>query len=205
MRIDASAIILAGGQSRRMGHQKALLPFGAETIIERLMAKLSPAFGELIVVAAPRGALPDDLAGVTAGRDIRLIRDPQAFAGPAPALVRGLCAANYPTAFVCSCDLPLLQPELALALCAMIEGYDAVVPEVAAQGHPLCAAYRAGVARAIAAIAAGGEARLNAIVKQLVTRRATAAELRNVDPDLRSFLNVNTPADYARTLALAGF
>jgi molybdopterin-guanine dinucleotide biosynthesis protein A len=205
MRIDASAIILAGGESRRMGRQKALLPFGAETIIERLMAELSAAFGELIVVAAPRGALLDDLAAITAGRDISLIRDPEAFAGPAPALVRGLGAARYATAFVCSCDLPLLQVELALALCAMIDGYEAVVPEIAAQSHPLCAAYRAKVGPAIAAIVADGEARLNAIVKQLVTRRATEAELRTVDPDLRSLLNVNTPADYARALALAGF
>jgi molybdopterin-guanine dinucleotide biosynthesis protein A len=203
----ASAIILAGGRSSRMGQPKAALRFGPATIIERLIAELYPAFDELIVVAAPSATetfAADELLRVWLPR-IRLLRDADTFAGPVPALIHGLRAARNPLAFVCSCDLPLIRAKVARALCTMTGDFDVVVPAIAGKSQPLCAAYRQTAADKIEDLARRGNSRLTAIVDQLDCRRIAEAELQRIDPDLRSFLNVNTPADYARALAAAGF
>lgn len=198
-----SAIILAGGKSSRMGRPKAALPFGATTILERILAELRSRFDELIVVAAPAESEPfpvDNMIRNVPGAI--LVRDEEPWAGPADALVRGLEAATHEIAFVCSCDLPLLRAEVARALCEMIGGYDAAVPQVGARFQPLCAAYSRLTRDAVAAFAS--ERRLTAIVARLNLRIVRESELRALDPDLRSFLNVNTPASYARAVDLAG-
>jgi molybdopterin-guanine dinucleotide biosynthesis protein A len=204
---DASAIILAGGQSRRMGRPKAALPFGDATLLDRLIAELVPNFAEVIVVAAPRGGAALTVETIVARWDeqVTLLHDEAAFAGPVPALLRGLRAAHQATVFVCSCDLPLLRAQVADRLCLLSAGFDAAIPVIAGRSQPLCAAYRRGAAERLEALARAGESRLTTITARLAVRRVAAAELYLADPDLRSFLNVNTPEDYARALALAGF
>jgi molybdenum cofactor guanylyltransferase len=190
-----------------MGRPKAALPFGDGTILDRLIAELIPAFAEIIVITAPREVTPDAMGAIVArwGNRIIVLHDHEAFAGPVPALIRGLRAARQATVFACSCDLPLLRVRVATTLCAMIDGFDAVIPTIAGRSQPLCAAYRPAAAPRIEAFAQAGEARLTALAERLALRRVAEAEMTLVDPDLRSFLNVNTPADYARARALAGF
>jgi molybdenum cofactor guanylyltransferase len=220
-----SAVILAGGRSSRMGLPKAALPFGRSTILERLIDTLSGAFAEIIVVAAPLRDEPfsidrtlqaranrTDRAAATdpINRDdlVNLIieRDDAAFEGPVRALRRGLARSQGEIVFACSCDLPLLRPELASALCAMlIEGDDALIPQIGGMLQPLCAAYRRQrAAAALAAMETAGEKRLTIIAERLKVRTLDVTALRKIDPDLRSFLNVNTADDYARALRLAG-
>ena len=187
-----------------MGRAKAALPFGATTILERIVTELRRRFDEIIVVAAPADAEPfpvDPIIRRVPG--VILVRDEDSYAGPAAALVRGLAAATHEVVFACSCDLPLISAELAHALCGMIEGYDAVIPEVGARLQPLCAAYRRSSRSAIAA-ASVSERRLTAIVSPLDLHIVREPELRALDPDLRSFLNVNTPESYTHALRLAG-
>jgi molybdopterin-guanine dinucleotide biosynthesis protein A len=205
----ASAIILAGGRSSRMGRAKPALPFGQVTILQRIIAELRLVFDDVIVVSAPALAEafdPNELVSGTTG--VRLIRDEVEYAGPAVALARGLVVARNEISFVCSCDLPLLRAEVAQALCdwlrEMPASCAAVIPEISGRLQPLAAAYRSTCGPIIAAIAADGESRLTAITMRLNTRQAGEAELRRLDPELLSFLNVNTPEDYARALRLAG-
>lgn len=203
---QASALIIAGGQSSRMGRPKAALPFGSTTILERIAAELAGAFDDVIVVAAAREweTYPaESVLGATVA-SVRIVRDEIAWAGPVLALVRALEAARNETAFVCSCDLPLLRADVARMLCATIDGYDAVIPEIGGRLQPLCAAYKRSAHAAIAAAAANGERRLTSVAASLNFRRASEAEIRLVDPQLHSFLNINTPDDYARALELAG-
>jgi molybdopterin-guanine dinucleotide biosynthesis protein A len=190
-----------------MGRPKAALPFGNATILDRLITELSPAFAELIVVAAPAEVESADMGEILARWEdrIRLIRDREAFNGPVAAVIRGLRAAQHPIVFACSCDLPLLRSSVALKLCAMIGELDAAIPEIAGKSQPLYAAYRRRSADLIEAITGEGESRLTAITGRLKVRRADAAELRVIDPELHSFVNVNTPDDFARALEIAGF
>jgi molybdopterin-guanine dinucleotide biosynthesis protein A len=202
----ASAIILAGGRSTRMGVAKAALGFGEVTLLERIVVELIPAFDEIVVVAAPIGHESFGVAETLQrfGGQVKLVRDGAAFAGPAPALVEGLRAIRHAIAFVCSCDLPLLRVSVAQALTAVIGGCDAVIPQVAGRAQPLCAAYRRSSAELMDSALQQGESSLTAITRRLNTRRVDGEDLRGSDPELLSFVNVNTPEDYARALRLAG-
>jgi molybdopterin-guanine dinucleotide biosynthesis protein A len=200
-----SALILAGGKSSRMGRAKAALPFGGVTILERILAELGKGFEKIVVIAARADSESYPVERMISGASgVVLLRDEDSYAGPVAALVRGLEAASGDTVFACSCDLPLLRVEVARFLCDRIDGFDAAIPRVDGSAQPLCAAYRRSSREAIEVIAAGGERRLTAIVSRLNARTVTEAELRPLEPDLRSFLNTNTPEDYARALALAG-
>ena len=218
-----------------MGLPKAALPFGASTILERLIDALSGGFAEIIVVAAPLSDEPFSidhalkrrvdanfeavasgvLSGISANLKHRtnliIERDEAAFAGPVGALRRGLDRARGAIAFACSCDLPLLRSDLAVALCAMLSGgavpetpYDAAIPSIEGFTQPLCAAYRREPAiAALLAMEAEDERRLTRLADRLNVNVVDEVSLRAFDTDLRSFLNVNTADDYARALRLA--
>jgi molybdopterin-guanine dinucleotide biosynthesis protein A len=193
-----SAIVLAGGRSSRMGSPKAQLRYGTQTLLERTLSELRAAFNDIVVVAAPAG-----IGGAVENpRDVTIIRDEREYEGPLPALPRGLRAIGNDAAFVCSCDLPLLKSEVARSLCAMLDSYDAVIPEIVGLAQPLHAVYRKRCAAAIDAMVARGEKRLTRAVESLSVRKVNESELRSIDPELQSFLNVNTPEDYARALGL---
>jgi len=187
-----------------MGQPKAALGFGESTILERIVAELHRIFSDIVVMAAPANAeafaIEDLLRGSPA--EVRLIRDQRAYQGAAVALARGLACMRHDIAFACSCDLPLLRAEVASALCAMLSGHDAVVPEIDGKLQPLCAAYRRRVRAQIEAQIVSGERRLSQIVDRLNLYRPGAAEMRRYDPELRSLLNVNTAEDYALVLAM---
>jgi molybdopterin-guanine dinucleotide biosynthesis protein A len=216
-----------------MGLPKAALPFGASTILERLIDALSGGFAEIIVVAAPLSdepfsidhtlkrridanfeadaALPGISANLKYHTNLIIERDEAAFAGPVGALRRGLDRARGAIAFACSCDLPLLRSDLAVALCAMLSGgavpetpYDAAIPSIKGFTQPLCAAYRREPAiAALLAMEAEDERRLTRLADRLNVNVVDEVPLRAFDTDLRSFLNVNTADDYARALRLA--
>jgi molybdopterin-guanine dinucleotide biosynthesis protein A len=181
-----------------MGRPKAELRFGANTLLERVVAELRQSFPEIVLVTSPAG-LPK------AGRlvEVRVVRDEREHEGPLRALALGLGAIRNDCAFVCGCDSPFLRAELASSLCAMLEHYDGVVPEIAGLVQPLHAVYRKRCIAAINRMIAAGEARLAQVVQVLSVRKVGEQELRALDPELLSFLNVNTPEDYQRALRLA--
>jgi molybdopterin-guanine dinucleotide biosynthesis protein A len=200
----ASAVILAGGRSARMGRPKATLPFGAVSMLERMVAELPHGFTELIIVAAPATDETFSVEDLISSYPVRVVRDEHRWGGPAAALARGLAAARNDIVFACSSDLPLLTVEVACAVCAMVGDHDAAVPEIGGRLQPLCAAYHRRCATLIAAGEAAGERRLIELVARLDLRRISEEEMRTIDPELRCCLNVNTPADYERALAIAG-
>jgi molybdenum cofactor guanylyltransferase len=202
--LSASTIILAGGQSRRMGKPKAALKFGNCTVLERLIAELRDGFDDILIIAAPEQSetFPIEHLLRTAPSSVRLLRDRTAYQGAAVALPQGLAAARHEVAFVCSCDLPLLRAELVNALREMLDGYEAVIPEIDGDPQPLCAIYRRGVAAEIEKQLASGERRLTRIVSNLNAYRPVESQLRQIDSELLSFVNVNTPEDYSQALAL---
>jgi molybdenum cofactor guanylyltransferase len=205
MEAPMSAIILAGGQSRRMGRPKAMLELGGTTILARIVSELAKACEEIVVVTAPlavQSFLIEEALGATSAM-VRIVRDETAYAGAAIALVKGLRAVRNQVAFVCSCDVPLVRAATARALCQILDRHDAVVPEIQGNPQPLCAVYRKRVAEPMSREIDKGERRLTAIAASLNSSRPGESELSAIDPGLRSFLNVNTPDDYARALRLA--
>ena len=198
---EAGAIVLVGGRSSRMGQPKAALDFGGVPLLTRIVIELKARFDEVVIVAAPmsEGQPRIEIPG------LKIVHDESAFAGPLDALRRGLDVLDHDIAFACSCDLPLLSSYVAAQLVAMLQDYDAVIPEVGGKLQPLHAVYRKRCARAIVALEASGEKRLTASAGAINARRVGDSELREIDPELRSFFNVNTPEEYREALRVAGF
>ena len=185
-----------------MGQPKFALRLGELTLIERIIARLRPAFDDIVIVAAPEAeaiAMPK-LDAVT------VVRDESAYAGPVEALARGLRAARHDAIFACSCDLPMLRADVASWMVSLLESceeYDAAVARVGGRIQPLHAAYRRRCAAALEAMAAGGQRHLSAVVDRVRTCVVEEAEYRRHDADALSCFNVNTPGDYERALKLA--
>jgi molybdenum cofactor guanylyltransferase len=195
----ASAIVLAGGRSARMGQAKATLRFDDLTLIERTVFELRRAFDYIVVVAAPES----EAIELPALGAATIVHDDDPYQGPVGALARGLRSARHELAFACSCDLPMLRSEVAWWLLSLIDDCDAVIPEVGGRLQPLHAVYRRRCADALDAMLARGEHRLSAVGEAVNARIVSEAEYRRADPDALSCFNINTPEDYARALKLA--
>jgi molybdopterin-guanine dinucleotide biosynthesis protein A len=177
-----------------MGRDKATLSIAGTTLIERTLAELRREFDDIVVVAAPESIHAATLPAL----DATLIRDEVAFAGPAPALLLGLRAARHDLIFACSCDLPMLNARLAAYLCSLPEDQnDAVIPMIDDRLQVLHAVYRKRCAATLEAMLAGGGRSLREFAALLDVRSVGEQEIDRIDPELRSFFNINTPSDYA--------
>jgi molybdopterin-guanine dinucleotide biosynthesis protein A len=179
-------IILAGGLSRRMGRDKANLPTGAGTLLERIVERLSPVVDEVVVAGGPSLSIP---AG-------RWVPDARSGAGPLAGMAAGLAVLSGDVAWVVACDLPDVEPGVGELLFDSASDVDAVVPRLDGRPECLCAVYRASLAGRILTLLNDGERRVTALLDGIRVRYVEAAELRRVDPELRSFRNLNTPEEY---------
>jgi len=179
-------IILAGGQSRRMGRDKAHLPTGAGTLLERIVDRLSSVVDQVMVAGGPPLSIPE----------VRWVPDARPSAGPLAGMAAGLAALSSDLAWIVACDLPDVEPRLGELLFASASDVDAVVPRVGGKPECLCAVYRASLAGRIVTMLDDGERRVTALLDGIRVRYVEAAELRRVDPDLRSFRNLNTEDEY---------
>jgi molybdopterin-guanine dinucleotide biosynthesis protein A len=183
-----SLVILAGGLSRRMGRDKAALPAGDGTLIDHLARRLAPVVDETIVAG---GSVRPPFEGA------RFVPDRDQGLGPLAGMLAGLTAARQPLVWVVGCDLPDVEPALGRLLLELAGDYDAVVPRLD-DGEPqgVCALYARALAPRIDALLDAGERSIRSLLDRSAVRYVTSDELRAVDPELRSFRNINTPADY---------
>jgi molybdopterin-guanine dinucleotide biosynthesis protein A len=191
---NATAIILAGGKSSRMGQAKALLLFDDEPLIVHSARALKRIFVEIVVVAAPDQELPPLPA--------KIVHDEAAYQGPVAGIYYGLGAASCEFCFLTSCDAPFLNNELIAYLAAQIAGYDVVVPYWEERYQPLHAVYRRSVLPLLKAQLERGELRPIYLFEKVRTRKISEDEIRRFDPDGLSFSNINTPEDYQTALQL---
>lgn len=197
-------ILLFGGESRRMGEPKWRLPFGAETMIERIARTMSAVIDTLILVGPADGELPAlELSGVR----VVMMRDRAPGLGPLEGLAVGLTQAaqtGAEFALAAACDTPLLQADFARWMLSIAPGFDAVVARDDHGQHPLPAVYSTRLAGALEKLFEAGERRAAALADLGNTRRVSLEEIRTIDPELLSLRNVNTPEEYAAALAAAG-
>lgn len=206
--IKIDLIINAGGSSRRMGVDKALLPVPPhETPLLRYIVETltDVGNGETIIVAN------DQTLSAKAGLApaVRQVRDGYGDAGALGGLATGLaCCRGW--AMVVACDMPLLNPRLFLALSALAEQsentggglWDAVVPVTDGHFQPLHALYHRRCLPAIEETLRRGDLRVMAFYDAVRVRTMSEMALRAVDPELHSFFNVNTPEDWQAALGL---
>jgi len=194
------AVVVCGGESRRMGRPKAWLPFGDEVMLQRVVRLVGsvPGMGPVAVVAAPGQDLPPLPRGVT------VVRDPVSGRGPLQGLAAGLAALPGSTELVyaTATDVPFLQPAWVERLADLIGGDDLAIPFADGYHHPLAALYRrATVLPAVEALLRADRLRPVFLVDAVRSRVVDADTMRSADPDLKTLRNLNTPEDYLAALA----
>jgi molybdopterin-guanine dinucleotide biosynthesis protein A len=197
---DYGGVILCGGLSTRMGTSKALLRFGPETMLQRVVRLLAAVVSPIVVVAAAGQSLPDLPADVIVARDERPGR------GPLEGLRAGLKALpdTVESAYVTSCDAPLLVPGFVRRLIDLLADHDIAVMEVDGFAHPLSAVYRRRTLLQVEALLAQNRLRPAFLFDTAATRRVLPADMRSVDPQLLTLRNLNTPEEYLAALKIAG-
>ena len=196
VREGTSGIILAGGKSSRLGVDKAMLQLdGGPTLIAATIARLLPLVDEIVVVADDGerfGTLP-----------ARVVPDLYAGAGSLGGIYSGIAAASHEQSLVVACDMPFLRPELLRHLLAEPRSYDVLLPRL--EGgftEPLHAVYSKACLEPIRRRLEVGRYRIIGFLDDVRVRYVEEAELRRFDPDLRSFVNINTPEELADAVAM---
>ena len=193
-------MVLCGGRSVRMGHDKATLRFGSELMLQRVVRLLGEVVQPVVVVAAAAQRLP------SLPSDVLVTRDARAERGPLQGLLAGLTkiASRADAVFLTSCDAPLLQPAFVSRMFELLEDYEIAVAKTDGQFHPLAAVYQVSVMDRVTELLRSEQLRIGLLCEQARTRIVNVEELRAVDPDLRSLRNLNHRADYLAALAAAG-
>lgn len=184
--VSLAGVVLAGGESRRMGRDKATLPGpgGAATLLEHVVGVVSQRCEPVFVMAAPGQPLPEVPASV--------LRDEVRGQGPLPATGRGLRAAaetGARFAFVCAVDMPLLSAGLIDDLMGLATETNAeIVLPWDGRSHYLAAVYRTDLAERIDSLVAAGARSMRALID------ASDAQ-QIVLPESRFLANVNSESD----------
>lgn len=188
-----SGFVLAGGQSRRMGVDKARLEIGGRTMLLRMLDLLRPHVDSVAVLGA---AGKYDFV-----RDL-VIPDSRPGDGPLAAILNGLEHSATDWAIFLACDMPLLNRgfiELLTGSLATTDS-DAVIARTRSGWQPLCAAYRQTSVPTIRRALAQGESSIVRVLPRLRVHAITGDEFVSAGIDETTFENVNGPGDWERIL-----
>jgi molybdopterin-guanine dinucleotide biosynthesis protein A len=190
VRMEATLLVLAGGDSRRMGRPKAWLKVGDTILLRWVADRLAPDFSEVVASFAA----PEQLEQTV---PYRVVFDRKVSAGPLAGIEAGLAAAHHDPVFVLACDMPYVTRELAAVAVAAARSCDAAVPRIDGRAEPACAAYRKSALPLItAALDAGHRKAADALALMDVTW------LEGIRADvLRSLNNLDEYQRFRRDLA----
>ena len=191
---DITGIVLAGGAGRRMGAPKPLLPLGGRALIEHVAAALDPLVARVIVVANDPASFA--FLGLPA------VPDAEPGRGPLMGLYSGLLACETPHALAVACDAPFLAPALLEALVARRRPDALTLPETADGPQPMPGVYPAALAPALAALLDAGRAAMRDLVAASPVELLPKEEVRALDPEGHTFMDLDTPEDLAAAQAM---
>ncbi len=192
--IQIAGLVLLGGESRRMGQNKALLHVGGIPIVQRVINTVAPLSSETLLVG--NDAEPYRHLGLP------IIPDVEPNLGPLMGLYSGLLATNDELNLLLACDMPFASTALLNHLLTSSDAYDVVIPRTENGLHPLCAVYRRSTCLpAIRAALDAHSRRVISFFDQVRVREVGPDELHLFDPD--SLMNVNTPEDLTKARAIA--
>ena len=194
-----SAIVLAGGLSRRLGRDKAIEPFGGEPLISRVIGRLESLTDETVVV------VNSDARGheLPLPENAKIAVDIYPDSGSLGGIFTGLTAAANDWGFVVACDMPFLNERLIAHLLTLRQGSDAVVPMLDGYPEPTHAAYSKACLPHIESRLEAGRLKIAGFFDDVRVKYVQDAEVGRFDADRLSFFNINRPEDLSRALALA--
>jgi molybdopterin-guanine dinucleotide biosynthesis protein A len=188
--MQVTGVILAGGQSRRMGRDKAFLPFGKGLLIERVIEVVQQVTADVILITNTperyqRFGLP-------------MFSDVIAEAGSLGGIYTGLVSAKTPYSLCLACDMPFVKPTFLRFLCRTAAEADVVIPRNAEDFQPLCAVYSQVCRDPIRHKIEVGQLKITGFFDQVSVRVIDGDLLARYDPHDFMFFNANTPEEYAK-------
>lgn len=192
--LNACGAILAGGQSSRMGTNKALLDFHGQPLIARLADRFTRWFSQVVVVT--------NTPELYAFLGLPMVGDRIPGLGPLGGLEAGLTASRFPHVFFCACDMPFVDEAFVRYLVGLAPDSDVVVPQVEGEYEPMHAVYGRSCLPAVTDLLDRRRLKLlNLYDPPRTVRTVTEPEIRPFGDPARLFFNCNTPADLAQALA----
>lgn len=184
-------VVLCGGESRRMGRSKALLEYDGEPMLGRVVRVVSSHAAPVVVAHRPGQALPALVERV------QWVSDPIAGVGPLGGLLGGLgaLADRCDAVFVCACDQPLLRAAFVGRMIERLAHHRAVLVRHADRLHALTGVYRTDVVPWLRRQLDSGDYRVRVFAEHCKPLVLTGDAFDDVDPELESLRNVNSPED----------
>lgn len=181
--------VLAGGRARRMGgRNKALLEFGGQSILDRVLAALSASCEHVIIVANDHGPYRD--------RGLPLFSDLLPETGSLGGLYTALQQAPSDRVFVCACDMPFVSAPLIRHLADRLEGFDAAVPSDGERLQPMHSVYDRRCAPAIRARLEERRLKIEHFLAEARSVILSPDEVAAYAHPVLTYFNVNTPDDF---------
>ena len=188
--MEVTGIILAGGQSRRMGRDKAFLPFGRGVLIERVIEVIQQVTTDVILITNT----PDQYQRFGLPMFTDVIPD----AGSLGGIYTGLVSAKMPYGLCLACDMPFVTPDFLRLLCDTAAQADVVIPRNAEDFQPLCAVYAQACREPILQKIEAGHLKITGFFDQVRVRVIDGELLAHYDPHDVMFFNANTPEEYVK-------
>lgn len=182
-----SVAILAGGRSRRMGQDKALLPIGGRSVIEWVLDRVVPLSDDVTIIT--------DVPGKYRHLDYRMIGDIFPGKGSLGGIYTAVHAAQYLHCVVVACDMPLLNTDLLRYLAELAPGFDVVVPRIEEFPETMHAVYGKRCLEPIKSRLLADQLKIIGFFEDVRVRYVERNDVSRFDPTFRSFININTPAD----------
>ena len=188
-----SVVILAGGQSRRLGMDKSLLEVEGQPLLARTVQTLAVLSDDLIVVANETARYRSLDLGV------RFVPDEKRGMGSLMGIYSGLMAARHGHALAVACDMPFLSLPLLRHMVPLSEGSDVVIPRLMnGLVEPLHSIYSKACLPFMAELLDQGRRKITAFLPKVRVRYVEEQEFAVLDPQHLSFVNVNTRDDWDR-------
>jgi molybdenum cofactor guanylyltransferase len=183
-----TGIILAGGENKRMGVDKAFLTVAGKPLIEHVLRVLGSVVQQIIIVTNS----PERYRTY----DARIVTDRLERRGSLVGIYSGICSSESEYNVVVACDMPFLNAELLSYQMELAPGYDAVVPAFGELIEPLHSVYSKRLLPVIEERIREDQRRIRSIFCHANVRYVTEKEISRFDPERRSFINLNTPQQY---------
>jgi molybdopterin-guanine dinucleotide biosynthesis protein A len=190
-----TGMLLAGGRSRRMGVDKALIALAGDTVVRRVLGHLRECADEVYIV----GDRPERFADL----GVRVVPDDEPGLGVVGGIATGLRAAGEGIVVCVACDMPFVDAELMRYLVDSVGSADGAIARTQHGVEPLCAAYRVEILPALNQMISEGELAAQAIARRVDLTPVDDADLETAGLDARRLFNMNTPDDLAEARRLA--
>jgi molybdopterin-guanine dinucleotide biosynthesis protein A len=187
MAVPCTGVILAGGQNKRFdGQNKAFLPIGGKRIVDRLLDAYVRLFDQIVLVTNDPAAYMDV--------DALIVSDHYPVRSSLNGLHAGLFAAAHEYAFFAACDAPFIQaPLIQRVLDNIAPKADIIIPATSAGYEPMFAVYKKTCLPAMVLQLEREQLKIQGLFRKVRVKTVAEEDLREVDPELVSFFNVNTP------------